>query len=219
MLSLMESEAFKHLSETYAHAALDIPAFKRRYKRCNLDECQGICCYGGVAPEQAEIPVIKKTVKDHRDFFRKLGLDITDMPFTHTADNQVRTDITPFTYRSPPPHFEHSSCALRDAQGRCSLQLLSASLGHDAWWFKPLTCWLFPISFSNAEDIPLITIHTTTTDPVKSDHYPGYTAFTSCGSEHDDGQEGYIVFQEELKALSLWLKRDLLGEIKNAKSG
>ncbi|MBN8530657.1 MAG: hypothetical protein J0L97_02190, partial [Alphaproteobacteria bacterium] len=92
MLSLMESDAFKLLRNTYGQATLDIAAFKRRYKRCDLAECQGVCCYGGVSPENAEIPVIKKVAKDHRDFFRKLGLDITDMPFTHTADNQVRTD-------------------------------------------------------------------------------------------------------------------------------
>lgn len=216
MRALFSGPAYDAIRAAYRDAPLDVAAFRRRYARCDLAECQGMCCYGGVSPEQAEIAVIKQATKAHRAFFREAGLDITDMPFTHTADNQVRTDIAPFAYASLPAHFDHTACALRDAQGRCTLQLLGARLGEDAWWFKPLTCWLFPISLTDAEDRPCITIHTERSDPVKSGHYPGFTAHTRCGAEHPGGIEGHRLFRDELGALSELLGRDLLKELADA---
>lgn len=206
----------ERLRTEYAHAVLDIAAFKRRYTLCNLKDCQGLCCHEGCEPYEEETKVIKELIVKQRLFFDSVGIDLSTSPFYVNEDGEERTRKVPYTYTAPiPSHFSHTACVFRDNKNRCSLQMLGATEEKPSWWYKPLACWLHPIVLENNGE-KIITIPDEQNDDCAEPGYPGFSAFTPCGADAPDGEPGYVILAHELATLSDLLGRDLLAEIKAA---
>lgn len=219
MLALFEQDP-DFYRRKYAGAVLDTAAFFRRYSLCDLKDCHGYCCHGGVSVIQREEAVLQPLLKEHGAFFPEIGLRLPEEPFEDCGvEGEKDTKTRPFTYPIElPAHFSHSSCVFRDDIGRCGLQVLSAKLGKDSWHYKPLYCWLFPITITEGETPLRITIMTEEDDWDKSEGYPGFTTFTACGRPDPNGKPAYEILERELTALSRLLGRDLIAEIRAAEN-
>ncbi|MBN8530655.1 MAG: DUF3109 family protein [Alphaproteobacteria bacterium] len=214
MLALFERDPDYYRTK-YAGAAVDTAAFLRRYSICDLKDCHGFCCHGGVSVPKKEEDIITETIAANASFFPEHGVALPNPPFEDWGvPGEQDTATRPFQYPIPiPEHFAHTSCVFRDDIGRCSLQMLSAERGKDSWHYKPLFCWLFPITITEGEDPLLITIMTEENDWDKSEDYPGFTTFTACGRPDPNGQPAFRILERELATLSKILGRNLIGEI------
>lgn len=201
-------------------APVDAAAFAKLYKWCDLADCEGYCCSGGVEIDHVENDVIQKAVKENAQFFKDKGLTLPEPYFFMNENGYPEMEVRPFNYRPStnlPKHFDHTSCVFRDDIGRCSLQMLSKETGHNDWHFKPLYCWLFPV-YLEKDDKPCITLQQSCDEGYDDPNYPGFADYTQCGQQRceSQGKPGYEVFQRELKTLGEILGRDLIAEIKTA---
>jgi hypothetical protein len=101
------------------------------------------------------------------------------------------------------------------ADGRCSLQLLSVHLGRHPWYYKPVKCWMHPITLEG-EGHALLLLHSERTDPYR---FPGYDGFVSrifCGRTCPGSSPASSVLADELTFLSRIAGRDLLAEATGA---
>jgi hypothetical protein len=109
-----------------------------------------------------------------------------------------------------PKHFNNTSCVFRLSDGRCSLQLLALEKGLHRWYYKPISCWLHPISISFDEEIPKISLHNYETDPYCLPNYDGYVSRTMCGSVKECGDKAHQVLKEELRYLGAIINQNLM---------
>jgi hypothetical protein len=220
MLSL-ETIFRDKLLDQYQNAPLDVASFHRLYKACGPGECLGMCCNGGSGfylDEEAD--TIRTLVSKNTAFFEKQGLPMPENIFDEELDEEtgkmeLSTQVRPTTYPSglKPSHFPDTACIFRRGDGACSLQLLGLEQGKPGWWYKPVACWLFPIELE-WDGKPHIRVAHATTDEYVDETYPGFVGYTKCGSECPSmGKPAYLVLEHEIKELSRWLGRDLLGEI------
>jgi hypothetical protein len=109
-----------------------------------------------------------------------------------------------------PFHFRDTACVFLAPDGRCALQVLSAHLGRHPWYYKPVKCWMHPITIQGEADARLV-LHSYETDPFR---FPGYDGFVSqifCGKTCPGGEPASVV-GEELSFLSQIVGRDFLRE-------
>ena len=181
-----------------AHAPLVINGLKvdarlleaQTIRRCRLEECQALCCGGGVYIRQQEMQAILARAEvfqpylppDRRDprtwFYEELEPD-DDHPAgglgAHTA---VVDDAT---------HPFECTCVFLRADRKCVLQLASLDLGEHPWRFKPFYCALHPITF----DRHLITL---------DDQNPMFILGGSCcRPDADHPVPLYKLFEAELR--------------------
>jgi hypothetical protein len=223
MLSL-ETTFNEKLREQYRTAPLDVPSFYRLYTICSMAECQGICCSGGSGfylSEEAD--TIRELTTKHADFFEKQGVPLPKNIFDEELDEatgeiELSTNTREVKYPDSfalPAHFPSTACIFKRPDGACTLQVLGVEQGKPSWWYKPIACWLFPIELEHGGK-PFIHVAHASTDEYVDDEYPGFVGFTGCGKEckNGKGKPAYEVLERELAALSHWLGRDLMSEIK-----
>lgn len=197
------------LRSTLADTPVDAASFERRLTPCLLARCGGTCCAEGVSLNGEEALVLTQLTRKHAAFFRELLPDMPE-PALVREDGVQRTAKKPrdFHGRVPdyPPHFPDTACAFLTEDARCALQCLAVAEGKHPWAYKPVACWLHPISISPER----IALPDENTDP-----YPGgFASQTHCGRSEACGSPARQVLAPELEFLGQVLGRDLLGEIR-----
>ncbi len=208
-----------NLRSRMAGGRVDAESFRRPVARCEISACRGMCCYDGVYVSRESAAVIEQVAEEHAEFFAALDLQLPDK-VTVEGDwswkkGGLKTTVTlrafSKTVEGFPPHFNDTACVFLTGDGRCSLQLLSVHLGHHPWYYKPVKCWMHPITLEGKEHAILV-LHSDRTDPFR---FPGYDGFVSrifCGRTCPGGAPASIVLADELTFLSRIVRRDLLGE-------
>jgi len=211
----------EYLAEQLREAQLDHEAFDHRIKPCELERCRATCCYDGVYLSEEESKGVRRLLLENRDRFQAYDLSLPENPIvstrggrslkTATRDAEVGELAVDF-----PAHFPRTRCVFLDRKGRCGIQMLSVELGREAWFDKPLTCWIHPLVIlpvTRDRSRPIVTLVTPENDPQKSDGYPGFASCTHCGRPDNSGHPAREVLEPELKKLGFISGRDIFGEL------
>ena len=207
------------LRSRVAGGRVDAESFRRPVARCEISTCRGMCCYDGVYVSRESATVIRRVAKEHAEFFAALDLQLPDGVIVEGdwswKRGGLKTAVTPRAFSETvegfPPHFNDTACVFLTGDGRCSLQLLSLHLGRHPWYYKPVKCWMHPITLEGEEHAALL-LHSDRTDPYR---FPGYDGFVSrifCGRTCAGGAPAALVLADELTFLSRIVGRDLLAE-------
>lgn len=202
------------LRAALADAELDRASFERRLAPCTLAKCGGTCCYDGVYVNAEQAPVLEHAVRRNRAFFAEIGLELPERAIVEEETEEGtsrRTALRPRPFRALvpdyPAHFAETACCFLLDDGRCGLQMLAEAEGRHPWHYKPLACWLHPVSISPER----IELHDEATDPYNEGEYRGFSSRTHCGRTDPCGRPAREVLRAELEFLGEILGRDLLG--------
>jgi hypothetical protein len=169
-------------------------------KRCNLAQCEGMCCYDGVYLEAGEEDRIRAVVEAYPEFFVFVPKAfITDGNWKNLVSGR-KIAVTPHTYLTPhfPAHFPQTRCVLSLPDARCALQVLASRLGKHPWTYKPKACWMHPLRQEEPNGVVPPPIHQAD-DPDRVDaSYPGFITYTPCGRHQEDGRPWDQVLAEEI---------------------
>jgi hypothetical protein len=225
-----------HLS----HANFKIDSFQQNRQRCSLSSCHGMCCYNGVNVNEETAEVIERLVDEEADFFKGIGLDLPAKVIVDdeeygkfTVENKewsglcsikktaVKEKLFSNLIEDYPKHFRNTVCIFTLDDGRCGLQVLAEAKGLHPWYYKPFTCWLFPILIAPGENQPEILLPSPEFEPWLMPDFDGYFTKVFCGKPSNCGQLGYILLEQELKFLSEIVDRNFVQEIQDSlvKSG
>lgn len=192
-----------------ADAPFDAASFERPLARCALARCHGTCCAEGVYLNPEVAAVVRTLERRHGDFLAGVGLDTSSPLVVEEPEEEgppsVRTARRPKAFHALVPdypyHFPDTACAFLTPDARCALQLLAEREGRHPWHYKPLACWLHPISLAPSG----IRLHDRASDP-----YPGgFTTATHCGRTVEGGRPAREVLAAELEYLGAMLGREL----------
>ena len=211
-------ETKKEMRRRLRRSKIDFESFATPLRLCELGKCNGHCCYDGVCVDEDEEHFITAVVTAHPVFFQQLGVTpenaFEDATFLGTDTRKTTT--RPFRYPKEvghPKHFEKTTCSFRFPDGRCSLQALAMEHGEHPWAYKPLSCWLHPISLER-DDKAVIWIPTKGNDLLEDPEYPGFAPYTRCGEAcPGEGRPAWQTLKAELQTLGAIAERDIWGEI------
>ncbi len=203
-----------------AHGTVDVQSFRRPLSRCEISTCRGMCCYDGVYVSRESAAVIQRLADEHVDFFAGLGIDLPAHVIVEGEwqwkKGGLKTAVKPRVFSKSvegyPAHFEDTACVFLAADGRCSLQLLSLHLGRHPWYYKPVKCWMHPITLEGEGKSRLV-LHSRETDPYRLPGYDGFVSVIFCGRTRPEGMPASTVLSEELSLLSRIVGRDLQAEL------
>ena len=206
-----------------AGGRVDAQSFRRPVARCQISTCRGMCCYDGVYVTRGSAIVIERLAKEHAGFFA--GLDVRlpesiivegDWPWKKGG---LKTAVMPRAFSRTvegfPQHFTETACVFLTNDGHCSLQLLSIHLSRHPWYYKPVKCWMHPITLEGDECAVLL-LHSDRTDPYRLPGYDGFVSQIFCGRTCPEGAPAAAVLADELRFLSQIAGRDLLAEAMGA---
>jgi hypothetical protein len=169
-------------------------------KRCDLSQCEGMCCYDGVFLEEGEEERIRAIVEAYPDFFAFISKAfIIDGNWKNLVIGR-KIAAAPHTYHNPhfPAHFPQTRCVLSLPDARCSLQVLAARVGKHPWSYKPKACWMHPLLREGPNGLVPPPIRQED-DPDRVDEsYPGFVTYTPCGRHQEDGSPWWRVLAEEI---------------------
>ena len=159
---------------------------------------EGICCSDGAFLMDEEVAKIKRVVAKHPEHFAHLPADyIIDGEWEGSTG--PKTNVRPHHYRAKPAHFSNTRCVMADDEGKCSLQTLAVKLNKHKWTYKPMGCWLFPLS---VDDKLVAPPRTRREDPNNmGKRYPGFSTFTPCGQHSKQGKVWWVALKEEVSYL------------------
>lgn len=208
------------LRRRLANGTVDARSFQRPVPRCDISRCQGMCCYDGVYVSEESAAVITSLAERHADFFTNLGLDLPRQVIVEGewrrrrggVKTAVRARDFSATVAGYPAHFEDTACVFLTRDGRCALQLLSEREGRHPWYYKPMKCWLHPITIEGDGQSVLV-LHSRETDPYRLPGYDGFVSTIFCGRTFPGGAPASTVLAKELIFLSWIVGRNLLAEI------
>lgn len=169
-----------------------------KFKRCDIDECEAVCCYDGAYLTPDDEKKITEAVKTNRDFFKNLPADyIIDGNWRDQVQGR-KTAVRPHEYRNPiAPHFNQTRCVFANEQGLCLLQIFAEKNGHHPWTYKPDTCWKFPLRENNEGELLIPSSRKNDPHNMGQD-YPGFSSYTECGKNKRGGDPWQTVFAEEV---------------------
>lgn len=204
-------------------AVVDHDAFERKIRPCELERCRATCCHDGVYLSAEEAVAIKEMVSKHGEALKGHGLSLPKDVLAESCGGKIKTATRPAKQgelaEDYPAHFPKTRCVFLDREGRCGIQLLSMEQGREAWFDKPLTCWIHPIVILpvNRERLrPVVTLVSPENDPQKKEGYPGFASCTHCGrpAEGDKkARQAREVLAAELEMLGKISGRDILAEL------
>jgi len=210
------------LRERLARGTLDTRSFRRPLARCDISHCRGMCCYDGVYVSEASAAVIRDLADKHAAFFSGLGLELPPGVIVEgdwAGGDGLKTAVRPHPFsrrvEGYPTHFTDTACVFLAPDGRCSLQVLSERLDRHPWFYKPVKCWMHPMTLGGqAKDV--LILHSRETDPYRLRHYDGFVSAIFCGRTCPDGAAASEVLVPELTFLSQIVGRDFLAEVRQA---
>lgn len=212
------------LGEVVREAEIDVAAFHRPLSLCRLSDCRGTCCHDGAYLESEEACVIRRLAGEERERFAAMGLQLPTRPVVYGswrgACSGPKTVTRPFPMselaRDYPAHFPDTNCVFLLPDARCALQKFAQDEGLDPWHYKPVSCWLHPISLTAGDrhQPAWLTLYTPETDPQRFPDYAGFASCTPCGRTDPCGQPAHETLAGELRHLSRISGRDLLAEIR-----
>lgn len=203
------------LRASLAGVGLNRASFLRPLAACSLAHCRGTCCTEGVYLNPEVAAVLRDVVRRNEDLFKELGLDLSRPLIVAEAEGRVthhRTALYPRPFHGRvdgyPPHFHDTACSFLLEDGRCALQSLAIARGLHPWHFKPLACWLHPISITASG----VELPDELSDPYREGDGGGFSSQTFCGRTEPCGRPAHQVLRPELDFLGAILGRDLLAE-------
>lgn len=213
--------AYRHEEEALRHrlsaARVAEASFGRPISRCEIGACRGMCCHDGVYVPEESAGVIEGLARRHAAFFRLLGLRLPERVIVRgrwaPKPGGLKTALRPrpFAQLVPdfPAHFAQAACVFLTSAGLCSLQLLSEHLGRHPWYYKPVKCWMHPVTLEGDRP-PVLVLHDERTDPYRLPGYDGFVSRIFCGRTCPAGAPASLVLREELAFLSQIAGRDLV---------
>lgn len=159
-----------------------------RLNRCDLGECEGMCCYDGVYLSDVEEQQLVDVVASSQELATRLPEEFVVDGFWRGVHAGRKTAIVAHTYQNSavPEHFSQTRCVFALSDARCSLEVLAVERGQHRWAYKPLACWMHPLRIKDGKPIPPPVSSADDPDRVNDD-YPGYTTFTICGHHDETG--------------------------------
>ena len=211
----------ENVREQVRAAEIDIEAFLKPIRACEISLCRATCCHDGVYLTEEEKNGVEDLVATHRPELESYGLTLPPKPIISARDGLAwKTATRPAQVEELasdyPQHFPKTRCVFLDPKGYCGIQRWSMEQQRGDWFDKPLTCWIHPLILlprTLQRPRPLLTLVTPENDPQKADNYPGFASCTHCGRPDQDGLPAHQVLTQELQTLSLLSGRDLLSEI------
>jgi Fe-S-cluster containining protein len=222
MESVSERTAFvktaKELGLLLREASLDHPSFDQRLQPCLLHECRATCCHDGVLLSTEEADRLRELMTEHRARLGSYGVDVDgDSIVLDAKRGSWRTKVGPSSAEERaedfPAHFPKTRCVFLDAGHRCAWQRLAGDLGKDAWFFKPIGCWMHPLTVRLEAGRPVLRLPTAASDPQSTEGRPGFASSTPCGRSCLLGEPATEVLAEEIGMLSVISGRDLNAEL------
>ncbi|MDF1850062.1 MAG: DUF3109 family protein [Verrucomicrobiales bacterium] len=217
-------EAYKHLADLVREMTLDQESLQQPLRRCDLNQCQGTCCHDGVYLSSEEARVIREISPEVNGALRSSRWSLPKQTVVYGRWREVASGPKTATREAPerdiipdyPSHFPKTSCVFLLPDARCALQVWATERGLHPWYFKPLTCWLHPLSIrAGADHKPRLTLPTPETDPQRYEDYDGFSCRTHCGRREEQGEAAWKVLQDELEVLGKIGNRDLISELLN----
>jgi hypothetical protein len=178
-------------------------------KRCDVSQCEGMCCYDGVYLEEGEEERIHAIVKAYPDFFSFAPpAFITDGTWRNRVAGR-KIDTAPHRYQNPhfPAHFSQTRCVMSLPDARCALQVLATRFGKHPWTYKPKACWMHPLLREGPNGVVPPPPHPEDDPDCIDASYPGFVTYTLCGRHQENGSPWKHVLAEEL-AYYQQLQRD-----------
>lgn len=208
------------LRERLQEAAVDHDSFERQISLCDLASCRATCCHDGVFLSEEEAEMMREMMAEHGDRFSGYGVEVSSSAVVSDEHGVHRTATRPSEGEERasdfPAHFLKTRCVFLDDQHRCTWQRLAGDLGKPAWFFKPIGCWLHPLTLRPVNRVggrPVLRLPGVEDDPLAGEGYPGFASCTPCGRVCDAGRPASEVLRPELEALSEIGGRDFVGEV------
>ena len=215
-------ETREFLGDTVREMSIDVEALQRPLRRCDLGKCGGTCCHDGVYLSSEEARVLREFSKEAAEDLAQVGADLPEQTVVYGTWRDITSGPKTATRSAPmkemaesyPDHFPETRCVFLLPDSRCSLQVLAMERGLHPWHYKPLTCWLHPLSITAGSDRkPRLTLYSEKTDPQRFDDYDGFVCRTHCGRTEPEGEPAWKVLEWELNTLGEVAGRDLVAEI------
>ncbi|MEO0445802.1 MAG: DUF3109 family protein [Verrucomicrobiota bacterium] len=198
---------------------VDHPRLQRRLQPCRLQHCAGTCCHDGAYLQEEERKVLLQVTSDKADALHRLGMApdqsvIVYGKSSHSSGPKTAIRARPMSQRvnDYPAHFPDTACVFLDEEARCALQRLAEEDGKAHWFYKPLTCWLHPLTLISSEREVVLTLHDEESDPQTHGNGSGFVPHTPCGNTCPTGEPAWKTLAQELRALSQFVGRDLYEE-------
>lgn len=199
------------LRASLRQAEIDFAAFSRPLALCELGTCRATCCHDGVVLDPEELRLLGPLTEVHREKFASYGIQQTAPLFVERAKERPRTATRPSDAPERaldfPDHFPKTRCVFLDATHRCAWQRLALDRSEPPWFYKPVSCWMFPISLVPGAR-PRLTVAGEPHDP------QDFATNTPCGRlQIEQGRPAHETLREELRLLGEIAGRDFGREI------
>jgi len=195
-------------------ANIDVASLERRLSRCDLRRCKGMCCNDGVYVDEETAEGLRALARDEAAFFANEGVTLPAEVIVEGAwrgePSGTKTAVRPRDVSSIegyPAHFPATACVFMSEDGRCSLESLARARDEHPWHYKPLTCWMHPLTIDTDAWITL-RVHDEKTDPHRYPDYDGFVTKTRCGATDPNGAPARETLREELEVLGAIVGRD-----------
>jgi hypothetical protein len=155
---------------------------------CDIDQCQGRCCYDGVYLQPGEEEFLKELLGRVPELASKVPEQFVVDGYWNGESLGRKTATRSENYTAPdfPAHFTRTRCVFGDARGFCELEKFAREGGQHPWSYKPYTCWMFPLQDDEGEVAE--PVNGLEDDPHVTSTYPGYASCVPCGRRDECGK-------------------------------
>ena len=195
---------------------------KTRIPTCSIHfkECFGRCCSLKVAVTSEEERVLVKICKEKTHFFKKIGLtlpkkltvidreigrrrlaqkrrgffEINRIIYSFMAEKKKR-----FAFNAKSFLGLLRKCVFSLRDGRCALQILSEAEKRHKWYYKPINCWKYPMTFAAGK--------------VGVENEGSF--YFSCDAGDRNAPPAYIGLREEIEFLGNIIGKNILDELQS----
>ena len=195
------------LAETVRSALIDYESLGTLLRSCDLKKCRGMCCHDGVflgAEEKGGLAA-------------EFGEENFEVSGKRWRTKRRRAKDSELAVNFP-SHFPRTRCYFLDEKDFCKLQVAAVEQRHEPWYWKPVPCWLHPLSFHQDRETgrPVLVLPQEGKDPQGKSGYPGFASCTTCGLADCDPQAkpAYEVLADELNFLGQIGSREILEEVR-----